>query len=124
MAYIGCSGWSYSAWRGRFYPEELPARRWFEHYAATFDAVELNNTFYRLPTPTAVEGWHDAAPNGFGFGPTLVQMPPRWSRNVWRLDEMLSVAPADLEWAVEFRESSWLRDDVFEVLERYGAALC
>ena len=67
MAHIGCSGWSYPTWRGRFYHEELPARRWFEHYAATFDAVELNNTFYRLPTPTAVEGWHDAAPEGFTF---------------------------------------------------------
>jgi uncharacterized protein YecE (DUF72 family) len=158
-AYVGCSGWSYPTWRSRFYPEGLPARRWFEHYAATFDAVELNNTFYRLPTPEAVEGWRDAAPDGFTFalklgafgthrkklldaktwlprhveratilgdhlGPTLVQMPPNWSRNASRLDEMLSVAPDTLDWAVEFRERSWLCDEVFEVLERHGAALC
>jgi uncharacterized protein YecE (DUF72 family) len=58
------------------------------------------------------------------LGPTLIQMPPRWRRDAARLDEMLSVAPRDLRWAVEFREPSWLHDDVFEVLRSHAAALC
>lgn len=58
------------------------------------------------------------------LGPTLVQLPPRWKRNVERLDEFLAVAPRELRWAVELRDDSWLHDDVFEVLKRHGAALC
>jgi len=49
------------------YPAELPARRWFDHYAATFDTVELNTTFYRLPTQHAVESWCEQAPEGFVY---------------------------------------------------------
>ena len=46
---VGCSGWQYTHWRGDFYPAELPQSRWFAHYARTFDTVEINNSFYRLP---------------------------------------------------------------------------
>ncbi len=61
---------------------------------------------------------------GPALGPTLVQLPPRWKRNVERLDEFLTVAPSSMRWAVEIREPSWLHDDVFEVLRRHQAALC
>jgi uncharacterized protein YecE (DUF72 family) len=61
---------------------------------------------------------------GPALGPNLVHLPPRWKRNVERLDEFLSVAPRDLPWAVEFRDPSWLHDDVFATLKRHGAALC
>ena len=61
---------------------------------------------------------------GPALGPTLVQLPPRWRRNVERLDAFLSVAPTDLRWAIELRDPSWLHDDVFETLSRHGAALC
>ena len=66
-ARVGCSGWVYRHWRGPFYPEDLPQRRWFEHYAARFDTVEINNSFYRLPTEAAVEGWAAQAPPGFVY---------------------------------------------------------
>lgn len=62
---IGCSGWSYAHWRGRFYPAELPAAQWFAYYARWFDTVELNATFYRMPTPAAVRQWAAQAPAGF-----------------------------------------------------------
>ena len=62
---VGCSGWMYDHWRGRVYPEDLPRRRWFEHYASLFDTVEINNTFYRLPPVPTVEGWAAQAPPGF-----------------------------------------------------------
>ena len=64
---IGCSGWSYASWRGRFYPKGLPPSRWLEHYARTFDTVEVNATFYRLPAPGMVEGWVEGSPPGFLF---------------------------------------------------------
>jgi uncharacterized protein YecE (DUF72 family) len=65
--HIGCSGWNYKDWRERFYPKGLPARRWLEHYAGQFDTVEVNNTFYRLPTLSAVEGWAEQSPRRFVF---------------------------------------------------------
>ena len=61
---------------------------------------------------------------GPALGPNLVQLPPRWKRNVERLDEFLAACPRHLRWAVEVREPSWLHDDVYEVLRRHGAALC
>jgi uncharacterized protein YecE (DUF72 family) len=64
---IGCSGWQYRHWRGRFYPLDLPADRWLEHYAAAFDTVELNNSFYRLPEPEAFGAWRRRTPDGFLF---------------------------------------------------------
>lgn len=64
---VGCSGWSYRGWRGIVYPPELPARRWFAHYADRFDTVELNTTFYRLPAAETVQAWRDQAPPGFSY---------------------------------------------------------
>lgn len=64
---MGCSGWQYRHWIGPFYPPELLARQRFAFYASRFDTVELNTTFYRLPTPTAVESWAAAAPPGFRY---------------------------------------------------------
>lgn len=64
-ARIGCSGWQYRHWRGDFYPADLPVARWFEHYAARFDTVEINNTFYRLPEASTVARWAAQAPRGF-----------------------------------------------------------
>mgnify|MGYP001585170120 CR=1 FL=1 len=63
--YIGTSGWVYPHWKGRFYPDDLPARRWFEFYARHFDTVEINNTFYRLPDEKTVVRWRAQAPEGF-----------------------------------------------------------
>jgi uncharacterized protein YecE (DUF72 family) len=62
---IGCSGWQYRHWRGDFYPAELPLSRWFAHYARTFDTVEINNTFYRLPEGDTFAKWRVQAPRDF-----------------------------------------------------------
>jgi uncharacterized protein YecE (DUF72 family) len=61
---------------------------------------------------------------GAALGPNLVQLPPRWRRDSGRLDEFLSVAPSSMRWAVEFRDPSWLSEDVYGTLARHGAALC
>jgi uncharacterized protein YecE (DUF72 family) len=64
---IGCSGWNYADWRGVLYAPGCPQRRWLARYAEVFDTVEINNTFYRLPTLDAVRGWVQQAPAGFLF---------------------------------------------------------
>jgi uncharacterized protein YecE (DUF72 family) len=64
---VGCSGWSYPHWRHVFYPDGLPQSRWFQHYASVFDTVELNGTFYGLPSERTVDSWHKQAPPGFRF---------------------------------------------------------
>jgi len=65
--HVGCSGWNYRDWRERFYPKGMPAGRWLEHYSSVFDTVEVNNTFYRLPSLSAVEGWAAQTPPRFVF---------------------------------------------------------
>ena len=57
----------YRHWRGPFYPERLPVNRWFARYAEEFDTVEINRSFYRLPTPKAFAAWRDQAPPGFRY---------------------------------------------------------
>lgn len=65
--FIGCSGFNYRHWRGTFYPEKLPQKRWFEHYRSVFPTVELNVTFYRLPLPATFAKWHQETPSSFTF---------------------------------------------------------
>jgi len=106
---IGTSGWAYKHWRSVVYPDGLPARRWFEHYATLFDTVELNTTFYRLPTAEAVDRWAEAAPAGFeyalklgSFGSHRMKLadPARWLTNhverTCRLGESLGVTVVQL----------------------------
>ncbi len=63
--WIGTSGWIYKHWRDVFYPPDVPQRLWFAHYAAHFDTVEINNTFYHLPGESAFDNWCKQAPPGF-----------------------------------------------------------
>jgi uncharacterized protein YecE (DUF72 family) len=62
---VGCSGWQYRHWRGRFYPRDLPVDRWLEFYVQQFDTVELNNSFYRLPDAEQFDAWRERLPSGF-----------------------------------------------------------
>lgn len=65
--WIGTSGYQYDHWEGPFYPEALPRRERFAHYARHFDTVEINNTFYRLPDPATFDDWRQAAPEAFCY---------------------------------------------------------
>jgi uncharacterized protein YecE (DUF72 family) len=65
--YVGTSGWHYEHWRGDFYPEKLPKAKWLEFYAGRFNTVELNSSFYRLPSEAAFSNWHDSTPVNFTF---------------------------------------------------------
>jgi uncharacterized protein YecE (DUF72 family) len=156
---IGCSGWQYRHWRGRFYPRDLPVADWLEHYALTFDTVELNNSFYRLPEADAFAAWARRVPAGFVFavkasrylthlkrlrepaepldrlwsratrlgthlGPMLYQLPPRWACDMARLREFVERLPRHRLQAIEFRDASWYRPEVFSVMADARVALC
>ena len=64
---VGTSGYSYKEWKGPFYPKDLAAARFLGFYAAHFNTVEINNTFYRMPTSKLVDGWASEVPDGFTF---------------------------------------------------------
>lgn len=63
--YIGTSGWVYKGWAGAFYPKGMKATDQLPYYATHFPTVEINATFYRLPSENMVRGWHDKAPEAF-----------------------------------------------------------
>ncbi len=65
--YVGTSGYSYKEWKGNFYPERLPAKEMLTFYATRLPAVEINNTFYRLPQKSMLENWKEQVPTGFKF---------------------------------------------------------
>ncbi len=65
--FIGTSGFSYSHWKGVFYPENLPGSKFLSFYAEKFDTVELNNTFYHTPHDSTIEKWVSQTPKGFVF---------------------------------------------------------
>jgi len=65
--HVGTSGYSYKEWKGNFYPEDLPAKEMLSYYAKRLPAVEINNTFYRLPQASMIEKWKEQVPARFRF---------------------------------------------------------
>jgi uncharacterized protein YecE (DUF72 family) len=63
----GTSGFAYAEWKGSFYPEKLPAASMLAYYAEHFDSVEINNTFYRMPSADMLRQWAAQVPAGFSF---------------------------------------------------------
>lgn len=156
---IGCSGWNYPHWQGRFYPEQQTPQEWFPFYATFFDTVELNTTFYQLPAAKTFQTWRAQAPDGFLYavkanrylthikklrepaeplkrfldrvsllgehlGPILYQLPPRWHLNRERLAYFLDLLPPHLRHVFEFRDQSWMGEEVFRLLEQRGISFC
>jgi uncharacterized protein YecE (DUF72 family) len=64
---IGTSGYNYPEWRGTFYPEKFPTNKMLAYYAERFNTVEVNYTFYRMPTEKLLDGWAAGTPDGFTF---------------------------------------------------------
>ena len=64
---VGTSGYSYPPWKGVFYPEKLPGAKMLAYYAERFRTVEINYTFYRMPTEKLLHGWSDGTPDNFTF---------------------------------------------------------
>jgi uncharacterized protein YecE (DUF72 family) len=155
---VGASGWHYDHWIGPFYPKDIVKKRMLETYCGHFDTVELNNSFYKLPTAAAFEDWRARTPSGFVFaikanrfithmkklkdpaatlppfverlqslggklGPVLFQLPPRWGCDLERLAKFLNALPKKRRHVFEFRDPSWLNDEVATLLSAHNAAL-
>jgi uncharacterized protein YecE (DUF72 family) len=121
--------------------------------------VEVNNTFYRLPSKTVFTSWRGQTPPDFLFatkasrfithlkrlhavgqpvrtflahaaglveklGPILFQLPPRFPRDLPRLDAFLGILPTTYRYALEFRDASWHERETYDLLARYGVAYC
>ena len=67
MILVGTSGYNYPEWKGSFYPADLPAAKFLPYYASKFPTVEINYTFYRMPTPKLIAGWRTQVPTEFRF---------------------------------------------------------
>ncbi|MCA1830394.1 MAG: DUF72 domain-containing protein, partial [Actinobacteria bacterium] len=65
MIYVGTSGWQYESWNGRFYPRELKKTEWLPFFSERFSTVEVNNSFYRLPSREAFARWRQVSADGF-----------------------------------------------------------
>ena len=65
--WVGTSGFSYKEWKKNFYPSDLPADQFLSHYATRLNGVEIDATFYRMPTPKSLENWRDSTPENFRF---------------------------------------------------------
>ncbi|MCS7385357.1 MAG: DUF72 domain-containing protein [archaeon GB-1867-005] len=156
---IGTSGWDYSDWVGVFYPSP---RRKFEYYCKVFNTVEIDSTFYSLPSPKLVRSWVRRSPKNFIFaakiprlithkkelnlklgierdlelflsliqplkkanklGPLLFQLPPSMKCNLELVEELLEILPRDFMFAIEFRHSSWINDETFNLLRKHNVA--
>ena len=161
MILVGTSGYNYPEWKGSFYPSDLPASKMLPYYASRFPTVEINYTFYRMPTPKLIAGWQTQVPAEFRFtlkapkrithdrrlraadvnesvqgfitaapelGPQLAallfQLPPNFKKDLPLLNEFLTLLPPKTTAAFEFRNASWLEDDVFDALRSRNIALC
>jgi uncharacterized protein YecE (DUF72 family) len=72
--YLGTSSWSFDDWRGTVYPSDAKSSDYLTHYAKRFMAVEIDMTFYRIPTPSMVERWHRNTPADFRFAAKIPQI--------------------------------------------------
>ena len=161
MILVGTSGYNYPEWKGSFYPADLSAAKMLPYYASKFRTVEINYTFYRMPTSKIVNGWAAQVPPEFRFtlkapkrithdkrlraaevadslrtfvsvagelGPQLaallVQLPPNFKKDLPLLSEFLSLLPPETKAAFEFRNASWLDDEVYDALKARNIALC
>ncbi|MBY0496674.1 MAG: DUF72 domain-containing protein [Cyanobacteria bacterium] len=161
MILIGTSGYNYPEWKGSFYPADLPAAKMLPYYASKFPTVEINYTFYRMPTPKLIAGWRAQVPPSFRFtlkapkrithdkrlraaevessvsgfltaaselGPQmaalLFQLPPNFKKDAGLLKEFLALLPPKTTAAFEFRNPSWLEDEVLDALRQRNIALC
>jgi uncharacterized protein YecE (DUF72 family) len=65
--YVGCSGWSYTSWQGPFYHYNIESKQWLPYYSQVFDYVEIDSTFYSIPSELMVRNWNRRTPNNFRF---------------------------------------------------------
>ena len=127
--WVGGSGYFSWGWRGRFYPEDALPSRWFDFYARRFDTVEMNSSFYRIPTEATVKKGPERsrftvkAPRALEdrLGVVLFHLPPSLRYSPESLEHVR--APLDLVFdnALEFRHPSGWREEVYRALDNADA---
>lgn len=149
--YVGTSGFSYASWRGGFYPAEAKPADFLRSYAERLPTVELNASFYHLPSEDRFERWAAAVPDGFRFGVTMsrrvtgrgrVEGLDAFETSVRALGEklgpirvkvpqarddgflilLLGSLDPELRYALDFRHESWDDPAVVERLDDHGVA--
>jgi uncharacterized protein YecE (DUF72 family) len=153
---IGTSGWHYDHWKDVFYPNDLSKANWLSYYSKHLNTVEINNSFYQLPSTDTLQQWKQTVPDSFVFSMKasryithmkklkdpesslkkfikaadpldnrlkvlLFQLPPKWRRNVDRLNAFLDALPDSYQSVFEFRDPSWWHEDVYDLLNTHGA---
>ncbi len=120
--HVGTSGYNFPEWKGSFYPAKLASAKWLEYYAQQLGTVEINYTFYRMPSAKTI--CDTVRKLNAKLGPVLFQLPPNFTKDVERLGGLLTQFPSDVRAACEFRHASWWSDDVYELLRSTNTALC
>lgn len=161
--YIGAQGWNYDDWVGGFYPRGTKALEFLDLYVKAFDTVEIDSSFYAIPSEASIQSWVSRAPAGFIYslklpqqitheqrlhesgevlerfcqrtrelgeklGSVLIQLPPDFSPRSWvALEKFIPLLPADIRFAVEFRDRAWVSepvvDKVLNLFTAYNVAL-
>ena len=159
--YVGTSGWQYADWKGRFYPDGLKKTSQLAYYCGRFNSVEINSTFYRMPSESAVNSWAVTTSQEFIFsvkasrffshskrlivdqnfsdrlklfqdrlrplsnklGVVLIQLPPNFPADIGRLKNAAEAfSRINTRTAFEFRNDSWFKPEVFEILKKHNMA--
>jgi uncharacterized protein YecE (DUF72 family) len=107
--HIGCAGWLYEDWRGSFYPKGLETRDFLPYYAKAFNMVEINSTFYNLPTKETVNNWYDRVPANFRF---IVKV---WQEITHKLDN----PDVDFSLIQFFDRMNTLKDKIYAYLFQF-----
>jgi uncharacterized protein YecE (DUF72 family) len=159
MIRLGTSGFSYDDWQEVVYPTGLQRWKWLSYYAAEFDTVELNVTYYRVPEAKVASGWVERTPADFVFavkahqglthkrvdpdfsgfrngiapladsgklGCILAQFPYSFRPNPHNLEylKILRAGLEDLPTVIEFRNSAWIKEETFALLESLEFGYC
>src|SRR5439155_6323943 len=151
---IGCSGWSYQDWVGPFYPRDAKPGDYLKLYSNVFNAVEIDSTYYRTPSPLMVANWRKITPEAFVFtakfpkkithelklrdslaqleryyksiselreklGALLIQLPPsfNYKKDKEALEIFVGQIDTKYKHAIEFRNKSWFKPDIYKLLE-------
>jgi uncharacterized protein YecE (DUF72 family) len=157
--HVGTSGFAHKEWIGKFYPEKISPKNMLHFYSEHLNTVEINNTFYHMPTRNVLASWAAQVPDDFVFaikapqvithvkrlknveveteylfrslsalegkqGPVLFQFPASFRADLPALEVFLDLIPVEVPCALEFRSSSWLKDEVLNLLRKKRCSLC
>lgn len=157
--FIGTSGYSYSGWEDVFYPRDLDRKKQLEYYSQRLKTVEINSSFYHLPSLKTFQSWRKKTPKNFIFalkssryithvkklkdckepwqrfitnarglkeklGPILFQLPANFKVNEERLEDFLIFLPKKYRYAFEFRNRTWFKKEIYQILKKHNVALC